>query len=90
MLNAHEATAVTSVTASRVATLVDSSCSQHCQHFPYLSSRMSDTFGHLKAAPASRDAIEREVARDGMATVYLAEDLTHRRNVAINVGARRS
>ena len=51
---------------------------------------MSDTFGHLKAAPASRDAIEREVARDGMATVYLAEDLTHRRDVAINVGARRS
>ncbi len=48
---------------------------------------MSDTFGHLKAAPASRDAIEREVARDGMATVYLAEDLRHRRNVAINVGA---
>jgi len=39
----------------------------------------------LKAALADRYAIERELGSGGMATVYLAEDLKHRRNVAVKV-----
>jgi serine/threonine-protein kinase len=39
----------------------------------------------LKAALADRYAIEREIGRGGMATVYLAEDLKHRRQVAVKV-----
>jgi len=39
----------------------------------------------LKAALADRYAIEREIGRGGMATVYLAEDLKHHRKVAIKV-----
>jgi serine/threonine-protein kinase len=34
---------------------------------------------------ADRDRIERELGQGGMATVYLAEDLKHRRKVAIKV-----
>ena len=39
----------------------------------------------LKAALADRYAIERELGRGGMATVYLARDLKHDRPVAIKV-----
>jgi serine/threonine-protein kinase len=39
----------------------------------------------LKAALADRYAVERELGRGGMATVYLAEDLKHRRKVAIKL-----
>ncbi|MBX9927735.1 MAG: serine/threonine protein kinase [Gemmatimonadaceae bacterium] len=39
----------------------------------------------LRSALADRYAIEREVGRGGMATVYLARDLKHARNVAIKV-----
>jgi len=39
----------------------------------------------LTAALADRYAIQRELGRGGMATVYLAEDLKHRRHVAIKV-----
>ncbi|MES2124442.1 MAG: protein kinase [Gemmatimonadota bacterium] len=39
----------------------------------------------LKAALADRYRIERELGAGGMATVYLAEDLKHRRQVAIKV-----
>jgi len=39
----------------------------------------------LKAALADRYAIEREVGAGGMATVYLAEDLKHHRQVGIKV-----
>ena len=46
---------------------------------------MTDTFERLKAALADRYAIEREVGRGGMATVYLARDLKHQRPVAIKV-----
>jgi tetratricopeptide (TPR) repeat protein/tRNA A-37 threonylcarbamoyl transferase component Bud32 len=41
----------------------------------------------LKAALADRYAIDREIGEGGMATVYLAEDLKHRRKVAIKVMA---
>jgi serine/threonine protein kinase len=40
---------------------------------------MSDHEEHLRTALAARYAIERELGRGGMATVYLAEDLKHHR-----------
>jgi serine/threonine-protein kinase len=39
----------------------------------------------LKAALADRYLIEREIGSGGMATVYLAQDLKHRRRVAVKV-----
>ena len=39
----------------------------------------------LREALAGAYAVERELGRGGMATVFLAEDLKHRRNVAIKV-----
>jgi len=44
-----------------------------------------DQLDRLKAALADRYTIERELGLGGMATVYLAEDLKHRRQVAIKV-----
>ncbi|PYP47123.1 MAG: hypothetical protein DMD42_03045 [Gemmatimonadetes bacterium] len=46
---------------------------------------VADPFPQLRAALADRYAIERELGRGGMATVYLAHDLKHRRPVAIKV-----
>ena len=42
-------------------------------------------FDRLRAALAARYALERELGRGGMATVYLARDLRHGRLVAIKV-----
>jgi serine/threonine-protein kinase len=46
---------------------------------------MTDILERLKNALSDRYAVEREVGQGGMATVYLAEDLKHRRKVAIKV-----
>src|SRR5213593_2320307 len=46
---------------------------------------MADQLASLQAALADRYTIERELGRGGMATVYLAEDLKHHRQVAIKV-----
>ena len=46
---------------------------------------MSDDAERLSAALADRYALQRELGRGGMATVYLAEDLRHHRPVAIKV-----
>ena len=46
---------------------------------------MSDVLETLRAALAERYAVERELGRGGMATVFLAEDLKHHRPVAIKV-----
>ncbi|MEZ4413172.1 MAG: protein kinase [Gemmatimonadales bacterium] len=46
---------------------------------------MTDPLPRLSAALADRYRIERELGAGGMATVYLAEDLKHRRKVAIKV-----
>src|SRR5215203_3863116 len=45
----------------------------------------TDTAARLEAALAGRYAIEREIGRGGMATVYLARDLRHKRQVAVKV-----
>ncbi len=47
--------------------------------------RRSDLASRLAAALADRYRIERELGQGGMATVYLAEDLKHRRRVAVKV-----
>jgi len=46
---------------------------------------MPDVFERLKAALADRYTIEREIGSGGMATVYLAQDLKHDRDVALKV-----
>ncbi|HEU4786486.1 MAG TPA: protein kinase, partial [Gemmatimonadaceae bacterium] len=46
---------------------------------------MNDTLPRLRTALAGRYVIEREVGAGGMARVYLADDLRHRRKVAIKV-----
>ena len=46
---------------------------------------MTELPDRLTAALADRYRIERELGHGGMATVYLAEDLRHRRRVAIKV-----
>ncbi len=46
---------------------------------------MSDSLNRLRAALATRYDIQSEVAEGGMATVYLAIDLKHRRPVAVKV-----
>ena len=46
---------------------------------------MSTTPDVLRAALADRYRIERELGAGGMATVYLAEDVRHRRKVALKV-----
>ena len=48
-------------------------------------SRMTTAPARLAAALGDRYRIERELGQGGMATVYLAEDLKHRRRVAIKV-----
>ncbi len=46
---------------------------------------MSDPVSRLNAALEGRYAIERELGEGGMATVYLADDIKHGRNVALKV-----
>jgi serine/threonine-protein kinase len=46
---------------------------------------LSDYLERLKAALAGSYTVEREVGAGGMATVYLAEDVKHRRKVAVKV-----
>ncbi|MBL0171763.1 MAG: protein kinase [Gemmatimonadaceae bacterium] len=46
---------------------------------------MGDTLGQLTSALADRYRVIREIGAGGMATVYLAEDLRHGREVAIKV-----
>jgi Tol biopolymer transport system component/tRNA A-37 threonylcarbamoyl transferase component Bud32 len=54
-----------------------------CPRVPRL--RLAERFASLQAALADRYAIERELGAGGMATVYLAQDLKHHRQVAVKV-----
>ena len=49
---------------------------------------MPDVLEHLTTALADRYRIESELGRGGMATVYLAHDLKHDRQVAVKVVQR--
>jgi tRNA A-37 threonylcarbamoyl transferase component Bud32/tetratricopeptide (TPR) repeat protein len=46
---------------------------------------MSETLERLRAALRETYAVDRQIGQGGMATVYLAEDLKHHRQVAIKV-----
>jgi serine/threonine-protein kinase len=46
---------------------------------------MTESFDRLKTALADRFQIAREIGSGGMATVYLAQDLKHERDVAVKV-----
>ena len=46
---------------------------------------MPEITSRLSTALADRYKIERHLGEGGMATVYLAEDLTHERKVAVQV-----
>ena len=46
---------------------------------------MTDLLTRLTTALADRYTVEREIGAGGMATVYLAEDLKHKRKVAVKV-----
>ena len=46
---------------------------------------MNDALERLRTALAGRYRIERELGAGGMATVYLARDMKHDREVAIKV-----
>src|SRR6266568_4459930 len=50
-----------------------------------LAATVADLLATLRQALADRYAVERELGRGGMATVFLAEDLKHHRPVAIKV-----
>src|SRR5437762_3977636 len=44
-----------------------------------------DALSQLRISLADRYSVEREIGRGGMATVYLARDVRHNRNVALKV-----
>ncbi len=51
----------------------------------YHKDEMTDQLDRLKAALADRYKLERQLGVGGMATVYLAENLKHKRKVAVKV-----
>src|SRR2546429_4861354 len=56
-----------------------------CDFAKRAAALVADLFETLRDALVERYAVERELGRGGMATVFLAEDLKHHRPVAIKV-----
>src|SRR5881396_606009 len=56
-----------------------------CDFAKRAAALVADLLETLRDALADRYAVERELGRGGMATVFLAEDLKHHRSVAIKV-----
>src|SRR6185503_19751590 len=52
---------------------------------PMLGDPSMDSLGQLNVALAGRYTIDREIGRGGMATVFLARDIRHNRQVALKV-----
>ena len=50
-----------------------------------MTSSLPAMIDRLTAALSDRYRLERELGQGGMATVYLAEDVKHRRKVALKV-----
>jgi len=57
----------------------------HTLGHPHVGGEAVDVSDTLRLALADRYTIERELGQGGMATVYLAEDLRHHRQVALKV-----
>jgi hypothetical protein len=55
---------------------------------PLPAAHLNEILGTLRAVLQDRYAVERELGRGGMATVYLARDVRHERPVALKVLAR--
>src|SRR5437899_11120958 len=60
-------------------------CWRPCAPRCMLAATVSDLLDSLRRTLADRYAVQRELGRGGMATVFLAEDLKHHRPVAIKV-----
>jgi hypothetical protein len=63
----------------------DAASGDFLEHSAEAYLEMDETPSHLAAALRDRYALERELGRGGMATVYLVRDLKHERPVALKV-----
>src|SRR6185436_18689247 len=59
--------------------------SVHLGALPSLMAKVPDLLPRLQTALADRYRLERELGAGGMATVYLAQDIRHTRQVAVKV-----
>jgi serine/threonine protein kinase/Flp pilus assembly protein TadD len=73
------------MTPDRVARHPARSAISFCSPETPTGATVSDQLDAVKSALSNRYAIERELGQGGMATVYLAKDLRHSRDVAIKV-----
>jgi serine/threonine protein kinase/tetratricopeptide (TPR) repeat protein len=74
-----------SFASSRQISWNRSGASRHLRHPSQTPSSVDDSFERLRTALAGRYVLEREIGAGGMATVYLAQDIRHRRSVAIKL-----
>jgi hypothetical protein len=67
-----------------VAVIAARLASRMLEH-PTWAAKVPDRFDQLRDALSDRYRLERELGRGGMATVYLAHDLKHKRDVALKI-----